>query len=152
MSKQFPKIASLMLATSLCLSAFIMPVRAETIGSNNVAIEAASYEGIRQTVQIASAVATIVLIAAFIASLRWLIKVGADERWQKTAINLTLSLGIVMAIASAELLIATFFWDTIGPFGTAKHFAFPWIVVAPAMVYRGMRCKAPEVGDEDFED
>lgn len=128
-----------------------MPARAETVGNNNAAIEVASHEAIRQTVQIVSAVATVTLIAAFVASLCWLIKVGADERWQKTAINLTLSLGIAMTIASAELLIATFFWDAIGPFGTEKHFAFPWIVVAPAMAYRGIHCKVSKLADEDID-
>lgn len=148
MSKQISKIANLMLAVSLCLSASIMPIRAET---GNAGIETASHEVLRQTIQAVSAVATVALIVAFIASLRWLVKVGADGRWQKTALTLTLSLGIEIAIAGAELLIATFFWDMIGPFGTAKHFAFPWIVVAPAMVYRGMHCKAPEVDDENSE-
>lgn len=152
MSKQFSKIASMVLAVTLCLSVSIMPIRAGTVGSNNAVIEVVSHEEIRQTVQIAFAVATIILIATFIASLRWLIKVGADGQWQKTALTLTLSLGIAIAIAGAELLIATFFWDAIGPFGTAKHFAFPWIVVAPVMVYRGMHCRAPEVDDENSED
>lgn len=146
MSKQISKIASLMLAVTLCLSASIMPIRAET---GNAGIEAASHEALRQTIQTVSAVATVVLIMAFIASLRWLVKVGADGRWQKTALTLTLSLGIAIAIAGAELLIATFFWDAIGPFGTAKHFSFPWIVVAPAMAYRGMHCKIPETNKED---
>lgn len=149
MSKQFSKIASMVLAVTLCLSVSIMPIRAGTVGSNNAVIEVVSHEEIRQTVQIAFAVATIILIATFIASLRWLIKVGADGRWQKTALTLTLSLGIAIAIAGAELLIATFFWDTIGPFGTAKHFSFTWIVVAPAMAYRGMHCKIPETNKED---
>lgn len=146
MSKQISKIVNLMLAVSLCLSASIMPIRAET---GNAGIGAVSHEVLRQTIQTVSAVATVVLIMAFIASLRWLVKVGADGQWQKTALTLTLSLGIAIAIAGAELLIATFFWDAIGPFGTAKHFAFPWIVVAPAMAYRGMHCKMPETNKED---
>ena len=146
MSKQISKIASLMLAVTLCLSASTMPIRAET---GNAGTEAASHEALRQTIQTVSAVTTVALIVAFIASLRWLIKVGADGRWQKTALTLTLSLGIAIAIAGAELLIATFFWDTIGPFGTAKHFSFPWIVVAPAMAYRGIHCKMPETNKED---
>ena len=146
MSKQISKIVNLMLAVSLCLSASIMPIQAET---GNAGVEAASHEALRQTIQTVFAVATVALIVAFVASLRWLVKVGADGRWQKTALTLTLSLGIAIAIAGAELLIATFFWDAIGPFGTTKHFAFPWIVIAPAMAYRGMRCKIPETNKED---
>lgn len=90
MSKQISKIASLMLAVTLCLSASTMPIRAET---GNAGTEAASHEALRQTIQTVSAVTTVALIVAFIASLRWLIKVGADGRWQKTALTLTLSLG-----------------------------------------------------------